>query len=222
MTVWNADITLIDEWLVALDQSSYEQAVAALELLAERGPQLGRPLVDTVIGSRQKNMKELRPGSSGRSELRVLFAFDTERQAIPLVAGDKAGNWKKWYTANVAVPDDRLTEHLDRLDKEGSVMAKSLDDLLSKRPADRVAVDAHKKRMLDEVRAYRLRELREASELTQVELAALLQVSQNRVSRLEHGDIERVQVDTLRKYVEAVGGHLRVEVELGDERIQIA
>jgi predicted XRE-type DNA-binding protein len=101
-------------------------------------------------------------------------------------------------------------------------MAKSLDDLLSKRPVDRVAVDAHKKRMLDEVRAYRLRELREASELTQVELATLLQVSQNRVSRLEHGDIERAQVDTLRKYVEAVGGHLRVEVELGDERIQIA
>ncbi|WP_258066822.1 type II toxin-antitoxin system RelE/ParE family toxin [Arthrobacter sp. GMC3] len=38
---------------------------AALELLAERGPQLGRPLVDTVVRSRHKNMKELRPVSSG-------------------------------------------------------------------------------------------------------------------------------------------------------------
>lgn len=101
-------------------------------------------------------------------------------------------------------------------------MAKSLDELLSKRPVDRAQVDAHKKRMLDQVRAYRLRELREASELTQVELAERLQVSQNRVSRIEHGDIERAQVDTLRKYVEAVGGQLRVEVELGDEHIQIA
>jgi transcriptional regulator with XRE-family HTH domain len=54
-----------------------------------------------------------------------------------------------------------------------------------------------------------------ASDLTQVELAARLQVSQNRVSRSEHGDIDRVQVDTLRKYVDAVGGRLRVEVELG-------
>ena len=81
---------------------------------------------------------------------------------------------------------------------------------------------AHKKRMLDEVRAYRLRELREVSELTQVELAELLQVSQNRISRLERGDLERTQVDTLRQYVEAVGGRLRVEVELGDERIRIA
>ena len=97
-----------------------------------------------------------------------------------------------------------------------------MEELLAKRPVDRAAVNAHKKRMLDEVRAYRLRELREASQLTQVELAGRLHVSQNRVSRIEHGDIDRAQVDTLRKYVEALGGRLRVEVELGDERIQIA
>jgi len=84
-------------------------------------------------------------------------------------------------------------------------MAKSLDEFVRDRTVDRARVDAHKKRMLDEVRAYRLRELREASELTQVELASRLQVSQNRVSRIEHGDIERAQFDTLRKYVEAVG-----------------
>lgn len=98
----------------------------------------------------------------------------------------------------------------------------TLEDLLAKRPVDRQAVEAHKKRMLDEVRAFRLRELREAPDLTQVELAALLHVSQNRVSRIEHGDIERAQVDTLRKSVEAVGGRLRIEVELGDERFLIA
>ena len=101
-------------------------------------------------------------------------------------------------------------------------MGKSLEDLLRDRPVDRAAVDAHKQRMLDEMRAYRLRELREASSLTKVELAERLHVSQNRVSRIEHGDIERAQVDTLRKYVAAVGGQLRVEVELGDERIRIA
>ena len=76
--------------------------------------------------------------------------------------------------------------------------------------------------MLDEVRAYQLCELREALDLTQVEIAKLLDVSQNRVSRLEHGDIERTQVDTLRRYVEAVCGQLHVEVEIADRRIQIA
>ena len=101
-------------------------------------------------------------------------------------------------------------------------MTKSLDDVLANRPVDRAAVDEHKRRMLDEVRAYRLRELRESLGLTQVELADLLDVSQNRVSRLEHGDLERSQVDTLRRYVEAVGGQLHIEVEIGDRRIQIA
>ncbi len=101
-------------------------------------------------------------------------------------------------------------------------MAKSIESVLATRPVDRAAVNDHKRRMLDEVRAYRLRELREALDLTQVELADLLDVSQNRVSRLEHGDLERTQVDTLRRYVEAVGGTLHVEVEIGERRIQIA
>lgn len=46
--MWNVDVGLVEPWLLGLDQDSYEQIVAALELLAERGPQLGRPLVDTV------------------------------------------------------------------------------------------------------------------------------------------------------------------------------
>ena len=97
-----------------------------------------------------------------------------------------------------------------------------LHEVLAKRPADPARVEMHKKRMLDEVRAYRLWELREHSELTQVELASRLHVSQNRVSRIEHGDLERAQVDTLRKYVEAIGGELRIEVEIGDQRLRIA
>ena len=85
-----------------------------MELLEERGPTLGRPLVDTIAGSRHKNMKELRPGSSGRTELRILFAFDPERQAILLVAGDKAGDWKGWYKRNIPAADDLFSEHLRR------------------------------------------------------------------------------------------------------------
>lgn len=42
----------------------------------------GRPLVDTIAGSAIPNMKELRPGSVGMSEIRILFAFDPWRSAI--------------------------------------------------------------------------------------------------------------------------------------------
>ncbi|MEI8220432.1 MAG: XRE family transcriptional regulator [bacterium] len=95
-------------------------------------------------------------------------------------------------------------------------MTKSLDDVVAKRPVDREKVDALKKEMLEGARSYRLRELRERLDLTQVELARKLEVSQNRVSKIEHGDIERFQLDTLRRYVEAVGGELRVEVSIGN------
>ncbi|MDH2902380.1 MAG: XRE family transcriptional regulator [Actinomycetota bacterium] len=101
-------------------------------------------------------------------------------------------------------------------------MAKKISDVLKDRPVNRKNVDAHKKRMIEEVRSYRLRELRKASDLSQVELAQRLNISQNRVSRIEHGDIERAQLDTLRRYVEAVGGELSVEVSIGDERFLIA
>lgn len=114
--MWDVDIELIAEWLASLDNNSRAQVVAAIELLQERGPQLGRPVVDTVSTSRHRNMKELRPGSSGKSELRVLFAFDPRRQAILLIAGDKSGNWQQWYKKNIPIADDLFDEHLRELE----------------------------------------------------------------------------------------------------------
>ena len=49
-----------------------------------------------------------------------------------------------------------------------------------------------------------------------------LDVTQNRVSRIERGDLDKTQVDTLRRYVEALGGHLRLVVDIGDDTFQIA
>ena len=114
-SVWTVEVELVDDWLATLDEKSYELIVAALEVLAEQGPSLGRPLADSIVGSTYRNMKELRTGSSGRSEVRILFAFDPERKAILLVAGDKAGNWQKWYRTNIPLADERYRQHLDRL-----------------------------------------------------------------------------------------------------------
>lgn len=116
---WVVDVELIEEWLKASDDSTYDQVMAALRIVATVGPALGRPLVDTITGSRHNNMKELRPGSSGRSEVRILFAFDPTRRAILLLAGDKQGRWDKWYRKNIPVADDRYDEHLAGLRKKG-------------------------------------------------------------------------------------------------------
>ncbi len=115
--MWDIDLEQIDDWLKTVDDDTYDQVVAALRILTEHGPGLGRPLVDSISGSRHKNMKELRPGSSGRSEVRILFAFDPRRRAILLLAGDKQGVWSKWYRKNIPVADDRYDEHLETLKK---------------------------------------------------------------------------------------------------------
>jgi hypothetical protein len=64
-------------WFTALikdDLASAVQVAQAVAALREEGPTLGRPLVDRIQGSRLHHLKELRPGSAGRSEIRVLFA----------------------------------------------------------------------------------------------------------------------------------------------------
>jgi len=71
------------------------QPVAALR---EEGPTLGRPLVDRIQGSKIHHLKELRPGSGGRSEIRVL-------------GGDKAGNWQRWYRENIPIAERLYLEY---------------------------------------------------------------------------------------------------------------
>jgi hypothetical protein len=64
--------------------------------LRDAGPTLGHPLVDRLKGSELHHLKELRPGSGGRSEIRIIFAFDPTRSALLLLGGDNAGNWERW------------------------------------------------------------------------------------------------------------------------------
>lgn len=101
-------------------------------------------------------------------------------------------------------------------------MAMSLEDLADKRPVDRTRVEEHKERMLGEVRAYRLRELREQAGLTQAELAERIGVGQRQVSKIEQGDLENAKLGTIRGYLEAVGGSMLLEYVMGDDRVQVA
>jgi len=66
-------------------------------------------------------MKELRPPSVGSSEIRMLFAFDPRREAIFLVAEDKAGNWEAWYRKAIPLADERFAQHLAELEAEEQV-----------------------------------------------------------------------------------------------------
>jgi len=105
----------VEAWFLAMVDDDPESAVlvtAALDFLEEVGPMLGRPAVDRIKGSKLHNLKELRPGSSGRSEIRMLFVFDPDRQAVVLTAGDKAGNWRAWYAEHVPLAEARYRKWL--------------------------------------------------------------------------------------------------------------
>jgi hypothetical protein len=58
------------------------------------------------------NLKELRPGSTGGSEVRLLFVFDPERRAVFLVGGDKSGKWSDWHKTAILRAEDAYAEHL--------------------------------------------------------------------------------------------------------------
>jgi hypothetical protein len=80
-------------------------------LLRKFGPQLGRPQVDTLKGSKHANMKELRFSADG-GIWRVAFAFDVKRRAVLLVGGDKSGISKdRFYRNLIKVADRRLEQH---------------------------------------------------------------------------------------------------------------
>jgi hypothetical protein len=89
--------------LYEADRETHRLVNQAILVLERNGPAEGRPLVDTVTASRIINMKELRPSSVGRTEIRILFVFDPWRSAILLLAGDKSGQWQRWYRH--AIPD---------------------------------------------------------------------------------------------------------------------
>ena len=116
--MWVIDYSHIEQWLDEQDDETVALVFAALEVLREKGPSLGRPLVDTVKASNLKNMKELRPASAGQSEVRILFAFDPSRQAVMLLAGDKAtgknskAKWSGWYRKAIPTAEKVYAEHI--------------------------------------------------------------------------------------------------------------
>jgi hypothetical protein len=119
------------EWLVQLHpsfesefldlpQEVQDELLAKTLLLQISGPNLRRPHVDTLNGSRHSNMKEIRFNAAD-GVWRVAFAFDPKRKAILLVAGDKSGvGQKQFYKQLITKADLRFDEHLSILEAEGN------------------------------------------------------------------------------------------------------
>ena len=99
----------------ALTEALQDELLAHALLLREFGPNLGRPTVDGLKGSKHSNMKELRFNWEG-GVWRIAFAFDPQRQAILLVGGDKGGaDQRRFYKRLILQADSRFDDHLSTL-----------------------------------------------------------------------------------------------------------
>lgn len=110
---WHVDVhdDFVPEFDV-LDEAVQDELLAHITVLETFGPQLGRPRVDTLKGSRHANMKELRFDASD-GVWRFAFAFDPQRKAIVLCGGDKSGgSEKRFYRQIIAKADERFDAHL--------------------------------------------------------------------------------------------------------------
>ena len=117
---WDVEYTNeFGDWWGTLSEAEQESLAASVQLLEERGPNLGFPHSSGINGSRHSHMRELRTQHEGRP-YRTLYAFDPRRSAILLIGGDKTGD-ESWNDVHVPVADRLYEEHLEQLRKEGLI-----------------------------------------------------------------------------------------------------
>lgn len=150
-----------------------------------------------------------------------------KRQAL-LVAGDKAGNWRALVRHED--PDRRASLRAngsetgvanEREEADGPTVVAVKRDAVASGAMAQERLEADKKRTIAEVRAHSLAEIRREQSTTQSELAKIMHVSQGRVSQIESGRLANSELGTLRSYVEATGGSLRIVADFGDGELTI-
>ncbi|MFG1954874.1 helix-turn-helix domain-containing protein [Micromonospora sp. NPDC048830] len=87
---------------------------------------------------------------------------------------------------------------------------------------DEDKVEQHKERMRGEVRAARLREMRERRGLTQQQVADSMNVSQPRVAAIESGELPKAEVGTVARYIAALGGKVKFVAEFDGECVTLS
>jgi len=143
------------------------------------------------------------------------------------MAGDKSGQWEKWYRTAIPQAEQLYEDYLAERRKEigpMSSVSRWRDSGHLERAVETAggqeAFDAAVTAMLDDARGWRLAEMRKRRGMTQEQVAARMGVSVARVSQIESGDVSTQ--DVLSRFVAALGGTLKLIADFGDEQLKLA
>lgn len=202
----------VERWLEQLDNDGLLRMCAALDLLSEQGPRIGKPLVHRTHDPVDGRELRIAAGRRGR-ELRVRFTVDADGYAVLLRGlrpdrprpGRHARTCRPAPASEVATGDPNTFVEWSRL--------RQLFDL------DEARVVLYHARLRSELAGERLADLRKGRLLTQRDLAFAMGVRSSIVDRIEAGDLERMSLGKLRAYVQGLGGDLELAATFSDRRI---
>ena len=171
--------------------------------------------------------QELRP-TRGATHFRILFVFERNAKRCFWWPATRPGIGGPWYDTKIPIAEYRFGP----MDQEtGGRMSEKKPtarpwsavkrDAVASGAMAQERLEADKKRTIAEVRAHSLAEIRREQSTTQSELAKIMHVSQGRVSQIESGRLANSELGTLRSYVEALGGSLRIVADFGDGELTI-
>jgi hypothetical protein len=108
------------QWWRMLTPERQARVGSAIDRIVKEGPTLGRPHVDVLHGSSVRKLKEARADRG----VRLLFAFDPNRNPVMLIGGDKTGKWNRWYPQKIRLAERLYRDHERSIGKEGRCLGQ--------------------------------------------------------------------------------------------------
>ena len=100
-------------------------------------------------------------------------------------------------------------------------MALSFDGYVASRDISPELKEEALRATQEKIKSYNLMQARKSRDVTQAELSRDMGVSQKRISDIENGRLDLLKIDTLRRYIAALGGTLEISAHLPSGTVRL-